>query len=523
MVNSGNWRLMKYRVLFFSLLLATNLLFANNIRGERLSVTSSNALVYNTADNVRLKVADPLQDNMVIQQNKPLKVWGKAASGETVVIDADWLAHPATVVADSGDNFMGIIEVPMAKPGDYTRHTITIQDKDTLIRLKNILIGDVWFCSGQSNMQFPMKEVINAKKEIASANYPHIRLLNVALNFSDQPIRTMKGKWRPCTPRSVKGFSAVSYYFGRRLHNKLDIPIGLIFSGIGASAAQAYVSKKVLAEDPLLDSVYLQPYLRSKKSKEKITSTFTFEKVTRPYLLYNALINPFVHLSVKGFCWYQGASNRKERSSYVKLMYALIKSWRTAFSQGALPFYYVQVAPFFYDNTDPTLAGYAFFREAQERISRLNNTAMVVTMDVGAAKNLHPPNKKPVGIRLARAALNRTYGFLDIAYRGPHFQSVRFVRDTAIIAFAQETIQGGLQTDDGHAPRYFFLAGKDSIFHQARASIHGDKIYVTCPDVLKPIAVRYAFTNFPVTHLKNGEGLPAVPFRTDHWKENKIK
>jgi sialate O-acetylesterase len=200
-------------------------------------------------------------------------------------------------------------------------------------------------------------------------------------------------------------------------------------------------------------------------------------------------------------------------------MYAMIRSWRKNFAQGNLPFYYVQVAPFFYDNMDSTLADYAFFREAQEKISRLNNTAMVVTMDVGDAKNLHPINKKPVGIRLAKAALNRTYGFLDIAYKGPHFQSVRFVKDTAIVSFEPGSIKGGLQTNDGKPPRYFFIAGNDEIFYPGEATINDGKIYVTSREVAIPVAVRYAFTNFPVTNLENGEGLPAVPFRSDKWDE----
>jgi sialate O-acetylesterase len=472
------------------------------------------------SDTVGLRFADPLQDSMVIQQNKPFKVWGNAPAGQAVEIRADWLESPVTVKADYKGHFMGIIHVPAVSRGDYAAHTLSIKSGDSSVLLKGILIGDVWFCSGQSNMQFSMQEVLDAEKEIAAASYPSIRLLNVALNFSATPVNQIRGKWRKCTPQSVKGFSAVGYYFGRMIHQKLDIPVGLIFSGIGAAAAQAYVPEDVLAADPLLDSVYLQPYLQKPESREKITPAFTFEKVTRPFLLYNALIHPFINLSLKGICWYQGASNRFERNSYIQLMYAMIKSWRKAFAQGDLPFYYVQVAPFFYGHPDSSLDGYAFFREAQEKISRLNNTAMVVTMDVGEAKNLHPVNKKPVGERLAKAALNRTYGFLNIAYQGPHFQSVRFVNDTAIVSFEPASVTGGLRTRDGKAPKYFFLAGKDRIFHPGRAVIAGDLVKVVSSEVENPVAVRYAFTNFPVTNLENGKGLPAVPFRSDRWPED---
>jgi sialate O-acetylesterase len=507
-------------ILCFSIALQTEA-EAKDPPGCLVSVLKLTPVREETKDTARLQFADPLQNNMVIQQNKPFKVWGKAKAGHAVEIQADWLTGPVTVKADSAGNFIGIINVPKIKKGDYTAHTLWIRSGKEIRKLKNLLIGDVWFLSGQSNMQFDMKGVLNAEAEVAAADYPHIRLLNVALNFSATPVNAIKGVWQECTPASVKGFSAVGYYFGRAIHNKLDIPIGLIFSGIGAAAAQAYVPQSVLAADPLLDSVYLEPYLRSAKSRERITPAFTFEKVTRPFLLYNALINPFVNLSIKGICWYQGASNRQERNSYTRLMYAMIKSWRKNFSQGNLPFYYVQVAPFFYGNPDSVLDDYAYFREAQEKISRLNNTAMVVTMDVGEAKNLHPKDKEPVGERLARTALNRTYGFLDVAYRGPHFQSVRFVKDTAIVSFDPASVTGGLRTNDGGAPRYFFVAGRDRVFHQGKAVIYHNKIYITSAAVKEPVAVRYAFTNFPVTHLENGEGLPAVPFRSDKWPETR--
>lgn len=481
----------------------------------------SSAIKRIVKDDRALKFADPLTDNMVIQQNKPFKVWGTASPGQEVKIVADWLESPVWVQANDQGDFMGMIMVPAAKKGDYSQHTLSIESGSHMITLENILIGDVWFCSGQSNMQFGMDEVINSKEEIAKATYPNIRLFNAGLNFSNKPIYNVQGEWLVCSPETVKKFSAVGYYFGKKIHETLDIPVGIIFSGIGASAAQAYVPQEVLAADPLLDSVYLQPYLQSERSKETIDGGFSFEKVTRPFLLYNAIIHPFTNLSIKGICWYQGESNRHERESYTQLMYAMIKSWRKLFAQGNLPFYYVQVAPFFYDIEDPDLADYAFFREAQENIAALNNTEMVVTMDVGEAKDLHPKNKKPIGIRLAKTALNRTYGHLNVAYQGPHFQSVQFKGKTAIISFDPETVKHGLQTNDGEAPQHFYVAGKDKTFYPGKAKIVGNKIYITASKVEKPVAVRYAFTNYPITNLQNKDGLPAVPFRSDNWTENR--
>lgn len=468
-----------------------------------------------------LQINAVLQSNMVVQQNKPFKVWGRAPAGEEVAVKADWLPVPVHGTADPDGRFCLIIRVPAVKKGDFTRHELTVTGTHEMIRLTNLLIGEVWICSGQSNMQFSMKETIDSATEVPAAAYPNIRLFNGGLNFSNEPLDSIRGNWQACSPATVRNFSAVAYHFGRELFRTLDLPVGIIFTGIGASAAQAYVPQEVLAADPLLDSVYLQPYLRSPKAQEKIGPGFSFEKVTRPFLLYNALIHPFTPLSVRGFTWYQGEANRAERESYTRLTQAMIESWRKRFGQGNLPFYYVQVAPFWYDRPDSTLADYAFFREAQENISQLSNTAMVLTMDVGEARNLHPKNKKPVGVRLARTALNREYGMLDVPYCGPHYDYVVFNRNQATVHFQPPTVRSGLSTSDGKAPAFFAMAGADKRFYPATAVISGSNVLLSCGRVKKPVAVRYAFTNFPVTNLQNGEGFPAVPFRTDDWEEEK--
>ena len=471
------------------------------------------------AQKTTLQFADPLQSNMVLQQSQPLKVWGRAVPGQQVKIKADWLSNETTVVAGVDSNFIGIIPMPVAKANDFTQHEMSIESNGEKKVINNLLIGDVWFCSGQSNMQFSMKQIKDSAKENGAANYPNIRLFNAGLNFSTTPINNIHGKWEACTPKTVLGFSAVGYNFGRELYDDLHIPIGLIFSGIGASAAQAFVPQDILVADTMLNRVYLQPYLNSPKSKEIINGGFSFEKVTRPFLLYNALINPFINLSIKGFCWYQGEANRMERESYTRLTQEMIKSWRHNFAQGNLPFYYVQVAPFFYDKPDSTLADYAFFREAQENISRLNNTEMVLTMDVGEARDLHPKNKKPIGIRLAKTALNRTYGMLDVAYQGPKYDYLSINKNLATVHFKPGTASSGLETNNGMAPLFFTIAGEDKIFYPAEAAVVDNIITVSSKKVKHPVAVRYAFTNFPVTNLQNKNGFPVVPFRTDDWKE----
>ena len=469
----------------------------------------------------KLRVNSILQSNMVVQQNKPFTVWGYAPAGATITIQADWLAAPVHVVAATGNTFSGIISVPAVRRGDFTKHRLTVASGNETVALDNVLLGETWICSGQSNMQFGMKETKDAAQEIPAATYPHIRLFSAGLNFSNAPVDSIAGTWRECTPATVRDFSAVAYHFGRELHAALNVPVGIIFTGIGASAAQAYVPREVLAADTLLNRVYLQPYLNSPKSKEKIDGGFTFEKVTRPFLLYNALIHPFTNLSIKGFTWYQGEANRMERATYTQLTQTMIQSWRTNFSQGNLPFYYVQVAPFWYDKADSTLADYAFFREAQENIAELNNTAMVVTMDVGEARDLHPKNKKPIGVRLAKTALNRTYGFLNMPYQGPAFDYAEYAKSKVVVHFRPETAPSGLETNDGKSPAYFFVAGADQHFHPATATIQGKTVVLTSRQVKKPVAVRYAFTNFPVTNLQNKSGFPALPFRTDNWSEGR--
>lgn len=462
-----------------------------------------------------LYFADPLQSNMVLQQDKPFKVWGKAAAGNTVTIKADWLTNEVVVVADKDSTFLGILPMPLAKENDFTKHEMSIASNNEKATLSNLLIGDVWFCSGQSNMQFSMKEVTDSTKEVATASYPNIRIMNAGLNFSAWPINNISGRWVQCSPETVKDFSAVGYNFGKELYTRLSIPIGLVFSGIGASAAQAFVPQDVLAGDTMLSRIYLQPYLTSPKAREVINGGFSFEKVTRPFLLYNALINPFINLSVKGFCWYQGESNRMERESYTHLTQAMIKSWRQNFAQGNLPFYYVQIAPYVYDKEDSTLADCAFFREAQENIAQLDNTGMVVTMDVGESKNLHPKNKKPIGIRLAKTALNRTYGMLQVAYKGPQYTYMETNKNRATIHFNTESTGSGLQVNNGNSPSFFTIAGADKIFYPATAFIVNNTIQVSSPKVKNPVAVRYAFTNYPITNFCNKAGLPAMPFRTD--------
>jgi len=474
-----------------------------------------------------LQLADVFQSNMVVQQQKPVIIWGYAAPGSKITIMADWTDKTTTVTADDSDNWKGSIPVPKAIPGDFKAHTLTISSGSSTLTINNLLIGDVWIASGQSNMQFGMQGtegkddgVLNYKEEIAAANFPNIRWLYVGLNFKAQPYDHIKGAWVQCSPQTVAHFSAVAYYFARDLYQHLNIPVGIVLSTIGASTGQAWTSRTELQSDTSLFNKYLKPYDDSPRSKEVINAGFTFEKVTRPTLLYNAMIHPLAGLSIKGFIWYQGEFNHTDKGEYTLLEQHMIQGWRDDFAQGDLPFYFVQMPSFYWNNTNPKAFDYAVFREAQSNIRGVvKNTGMAVTLDDNVPLILHPRNKKPVGERLGSIALNNTYKLKDIKYLGPQFKKMKVEGSQVWVYYNSASLGGGLITRDTLAPKQFFVAGDDRVFHEATATIDGDNIVLQSDSVAKPIAVRFAFTNMAVVNLFNKAGLPAEPFRTDDWQE----
>lgn len=468
------------------------------------------------------RLATTLQSNMVVQQNKPLKVWGDAAPGTVIAIKADWLAAAYRDTVDKDGNWLTELPVPAAIPGDYTPHSITVSDGKQERLLSNILIGDVWLCSGQSNMDMQLKPflpwllgVMHYEQEIANAQYPQIRLFDLQTNFAATPARDGEGNWSVCSPLTVPDYSAVAYFFARDIFLQRRVPVGLVVSSIGASTCQAWTSRDTLAGDRMLQQKYLYPYDTSARSKEVLDATVTFDKVARPTLLYNAMIYPLRHISLSGILWYQGESNRQEGDTYTRLLTAMVRNWRNLFNQGDLPFYYVQVAPYNWMENNPEAFEYARLREAQASLrSQLPATGMVVTMDIADPNDIHPRNKQDVAYRLARLALSNTYGVKGLVSVGPEYHSIDVVKDTIVVSFKAETTGSGLATNDGQAPRHFFVAGSDKKFYPAEAVIKDNKVWLYSRQVKKPVAVRYAFTNCPVTNLCNKEGFPAVPFRS---------
>lgn len=468
-------------------------------------------------------IANTIQSNMVLQQAKPFKVWGTAPAGTVIEVQADWMMQPVKATAGQ-QQWMTEIPVPKAKPGDLTPHTIRISSGSDTVWLRNVLIGEVWLCSGQSNMDMELKPflpwlrgVVNYEQEILHADFPAIRLYNVRTDFKAAPeTDCINGSWKICSPATAADFSGVAYFFARELYQQLNLPIGLVVSSVGGSGCQAWTSRETMQQDPQLNQKYLYPYDTSARAKEPLDSVVTFEKVVRPTLFYNAMIYPLRNLSISGFLWYQGESNRFERDDYTKLTGAMIGNWRNLFAQGDLPFYYVQVAPFKWEGDTTWTNYYGFFREAQDKIRRqVRNTGMAVIMDLGEADDLHPRNKQQVGIRLARMALNNNYNKPHV-HEGPAYKAMRIEGSWVKISF---TTGSGLTTNDAQPPLHFYIAGADRNFLPAKAEIHGNEVWVRAAAVPKPVAVRYAFTNYPVTNLCNKEGWPAFPFRTDNWPE----
>lgn len=473
---------------------------------------------------VPFKPASVLQSNMVIQQAKPFRLWGTADAGDKVTVYADWTSRPLEMRASDRGAWSGEIPVPAAVKGNFDPHTITIIHRQDTLKLENILIGEVWLCAGQSNMDMVVGKIegwypgiSNYEQEAAAADYPAIRLLKIAPGFQLQPQLTSGGTWQVCTPKTVWGFSAVAYFFGRELFNNLKVPVGLIAAAIAGASCQAFTPMEVLESDPLLKKQYLDPYRKDLSSQQVIDSTNFFRKVTCPTLVYNAIIHPLEGLSLRGCIWYQGESNHMERSSYTHLCTAMLESWRQRFHDKNMPFYFTQIAPY-KTEFDKTGNVSAFFREAQEALLQVKHTGMAVTMDVGEWDNVHPREKKSVGLRLAKSALHQTYHFNNIAFEGPRFASMQTAGDRVKVSFVPSGVSAGLRTRDGKAPQHFQLAGSDQAFRPAQARIVGKQVWLHAEGVKRPVAVRYAFTNGAITNLENKEGLPVVPFRTDRWE-----
>ncbi|MBK9385420.1 MAG: sialate O-acetylesterase [Planctomycetes bacterium] len=457
------------------------------------------ALAVSAAETrAQAKLASPFGDHMVLQRGRPLPVWGTAAPGERVQVA--FRSASLETIADDGGRWR--VELPAQELGEPA--TLKITATNTL-ELADVLVGEVWLCSGQSNMEWSVSRCGDPEKEIADATRPTIRLYTAARGTSAEPQRELQGSWQVCAPETVKDFSATAYYFGRELSQHLGVPIGLIHSSWGGTPVEAWIAPQDLREEPRAQALLA-------KWEERITAN---EKQSAsphaPARLYNAMIAPLVPFALRGAIWYQGESNASRAEEYRFLFPRLLHSWRAAWGQGDFGFYFVQLANF---KTNGNPHEWAELREAQTMTLALPATGMAVTIDIGNSTDIHPKNKQDVGKRLALWALAQEYG-RDLVKSGPLFQRATVRGNTLELAF---THARGLATRDGQALRGFELAGADRVYHPAEARIEGERVILSSAAVAQPVAARYAWSDDPLeANLQNGAGLPASPFRSDAW------
>jgi sialate O-acetylesterase len=454
-------------------------------------------------------------DHMVLQRDQPLPIKGKGDPGKGITVE--FSGQKVSAKVDAEGNWSATLQ-PM--PASAEPQILKINH----VTLNDILVGDVWVCSGQSNMEWPLNRTLNFEEEAAKANFPTIRHLKIKHLHETTPQPDVKAEWKVCNPENAPEFTAVGYYFARRLTRELDIPIGLIGSNWGGTRIEPWIPAEAFETQPeLADLVEEAKNPKPIKKGEKRTHQ-------RSTLIYNAMIHPLLDYPIKGAIWYQGESNGNptEADAYLPKKKALIGGWRQAWNVGDFPFYFVQLANFRESQDDPAGGdGYAPIRESQRRALKIPNTGMATIIDIGEAKDIHPKNKQDVGYRLAQWALAQTYG-KDIVPSGPMFKELKIEGDKARAIF--DHVGSGLmigkkeihkpyepvqEVKDGKLAE-FAISGEDGTWHWADAVIDGDTVVVSSPEVKKPVAVRYAYRMNPDrANLYNKEGLPASPFRSD--------
>jgi sialate O-acetylesterase len=510
-----------------------------------------------------IKLPAIFSDGMALQSGANTSIWGTADPGEEVSVVLDMkngnVLRPRTVQADAKGNWkLTIAEESATAPRPIIRRnrrvetvvsaglapggpfTLTVSGKNK-ITIQDVYVGEVWICSGQSNMEWPVHSTTGAEEAIKNSKNPLIRLFTVPRITSDQPLHDVKGKWQECNPDTVKNFSAVAYYFGRDLQKALKVPVGLIHTSWGGTRAEAWTRREVLESYPEWKDEFPR-YERAKADYPKALEKFKSAQAERkegaskeegkkpanpprppqdpaknansPSVLYNAMIAPLIPYGIKGAIWYQGESNAPAAYAYRKLFPVMIQNWRNDWKRGDFPFFFVQLAPWQAIVKEPQESAWAELREAQLMTAQnLQRTGMAVITDVGDPKDIHPRNKEPVGARMALAARAIAYGE-RIEFSGPIYDSMSVVNNTAVLSFKHAG--KGLEARDGPLTG-FTIAGDDHKFHNAQAEIKDGRVYVSSAEVTHPVAVRYGWANCPVVNLWNKDGLPASPFRTDDF------
>jgi sialate O-acetylesterase len=495
------------------------------------------ALVGTAAADVRLP--NLFSDHVVLQRDQPIKIWGWAAPGEKVNVGLS--GKTAATVANAAGEWQ--VALPAMAAGGP--HELTVTGKNT-VKVTDILIGEVWVCSGQSNMEFELKHALNGQQEIQNANYPKIRLLWVPRTPAGLPLNDIKARWVVCGPDqpTVAAFSAVAYFFGREIHTALNVPVGLIAASQGATQIESWTAPEGLAQVPALQSALPGITAAAAAARQQLTENLATLEAAIPQaraalaqgrplppglampnplpaeggpVLYYGMIYPLVPFAIRGALWYQGESNCGDGMRYLDKMKALIGGWRQVWQQGDpatgtgrdFPFYFVQITPNTYDGKLP------FLLEAQAAAMSIPNTGMAASTDTCDASDHfgggHPANKQEIGRRLALWALAKDYGRKDLVYCGPRFKSLTAEGRQLRLKF--DSVGGGLVTRDHQAPNCFEIAGADGNFVVATAKIEGATVVVSSDRVTKPTALRFAWQDLAQPNLMNKEGLPVSVFR----------
>ena len=488
------------------------------------------------ATNVRLPAV--IGNNMVLQQGMPAPIWGWADPGGKVTVTIAGQTKSAT--ADAKGKWKVTLG-PLKAGGPFV---LKVQGKNA-VEIKNVLVGEVWVCSGQSNMQMSVKGSANSQQEIAAAKYPSIRLFTVPRTSATKPQADCKGKWVACSPQTVAGFSAVGYFFGRAVHKARKVPVGLINTSWGGTPSETWTRISALQAVPDAKDLLKRWQIGggqadADKARKKYEAALAKWKAAaakakaarkkpprkprppadrkrhhhRPGNLFNGMIAPLIPMAIRGAIWYQGESNASRAYQYRSIFPAMITDWRKAWGQGDFTFLWVQLANFKARKPQPGESDWAELREAQSMALELPKTGQAVIIDIGEARNIHPKNKQDVGKRLALAAGKIAYGE-DIVFSGPVYKSMAVEGGKVRLKFEQ--VGGGLVATGSGELKGFAIAGADRKFVWADAKIEGDTIVVTGSGVKTPAAIRYAWADNPDCNLYNKEGLPASPFRTDDW------
>ena len=481
-----------------------------------------------------------ISDGMVLQRDVRIPIWGWAEPGEEVTVSIADQTHN-TKTNESGRWQVNLDPLQVGPP-------LEMKVKgDSELEVKDILVGEVWICSGQSNMQWAVSQSWNADLESKAANYPNIRLITVNTPGVQKPLEDFVGKWERASSTTIGGFSAVGYHFGKQLHLTLDVPIGLIDNAWGGSSCEAWVRRELL-DDIEIYKPLLERWAETEAKPENVAVSGPFEQKMatwwednlkakkagkssppfpkwpggpmhtqhRPGNLFHGRLKPIFPYSVRGAIWYQGESNAGRAFQYRQLFPLMIENWREEW-ESDMSFYWVQLADFMAESTEPGESAWAELREAQTMtLKKLPKTGEAVTIDLGEASDIHPRNKREVGLRLARWAMANDYG-IKVDFRSPVYKSMSTEDGKAIVNF--EHVGKGLRTVDAREVQGFAISGNDRNWFRAEAKIiDGDRIQVWSDKVLNPVAVRYAWANNPICNVYSKSGLPLTPFRSDDWE-----